>query len=147
MGIELVSTMPQGVHTSTRVALAVPPGIYTPLKAWADMDGRPVASLCLYLIEVAVRQAQLDGIAPKPKRVDIEEEPKEVSTSSNWGLPADRTTVVMKKQEPTDEKTFTKFYEDKLAEAKLQGLIEDVPKTKEEKQARMLSLLAELANV
>ena len=136
--------MPQGVHTSTRVALAVPPGIYTPLKAWADSEVRPVASLCMYLIEVAVRQAQLDGIAPKPKMTDVEEEPKEVSTNQ-WGLPTDRTTVVMKKQEPTQEKSFTKFYEDKLAEAKLQGLIEDVPKTKEEKQARMLSLLAELA--
>ena len=138
--------MPQGVHTSTRVALAVPPGIYTPLKAWADSEGRPVASLCMYLIEVAVRQAQLDGIAPKPKMTDVEEEPKEVSTNQ-WGLPADRTTVVMKKQESTNDKSFTKFYEDKLAEAKLQGLIEDVPKTKEEKQARMLSLMAELANI
>ena len=138
--------MPQGVHTSTRVALAVPPGIYTPLKAWADSEVRPVASLCMYLIEVAVRQAQLDGIAPKPKMTDVEEEPKEVSTNQ-WGLPTDRTTMVMKKQEPTQEKSFTKFYEDKLAEAKLQGLIEDVPKTKEEKQARMLSLMAELANI
>ena len=143
--------MPQGVHTSTRVALAVPPGIYTPLKAWADSEVRPVASLCMYLIEVAVRQAQLDGIAPKPKMTDVEEAPKEVSTnhgsrpSGAWGLPTDRTAVVMKKQEPTQEKSFTKFYEDKLAEAKLQGLIEDVPKTKEEKQARMLSLIAELA--
>ena len=100
----------------------------------------------MYLIEVAVRQAQLDGIAPKPKMTDVEEEPKEVSTNQ-WGLPTDRTTMVMKKQEPTQEKSFTKFYEDKLAEAKLQGLIEDVPNTKEEKQARMLSLLAELANV
>ena len=136
--------MPQGVHTSTRVALAVPPGIYTPLKSWADSEGRPVASLCMYLIEVAVRQAQLDGIAPKPKMTDVEEEPKEVSTNQ-WGLPTDRTTVVMKKQESTNDKSFTKFYEDKLAEAKLQGLIEDVPKTKEEKQARMLSLIAELA--
>ena len=136
--------MPQGVHTSTRVALAVPPGIYTPLKAWADSEVRPVASLCMYLIEVAVRQAQLDGIAPKPKMTDVEEEPKEVSTNQ-WGLPTDRTTVVMKKQESTNDKSFTKFYEDKLAEAKLQGLIEDVPKTKEEKQARMLSLIAELA--
>lgn len=141
--------MPQGVHTSTRVALAVPPGVYTPLKAWADMDGRPVASLCLYLIEVAVRQAQLDGIAPKPvlNQYDTEPEPKE-EPSNSWGLPADRTTVVMKKREPVapDEKSFTKYYEDRLAEAKLQGLIEDVPKTKEEKQAKLLSLIAELQN-
>jgi hypothetical protein len=56
--------MPKGAHTSTRVALAVPPKIYEQLKAWAEYEGRPVASLCMYLIEHSLRQAQKDGIAP-----------------------------------------------------------------------------------
>ena len=56
--------MPQGKHSSVRVALAVPPKLHEQLAQWADDEGRPVASLCMYLIEQALRQAQREGIAP-----------------------------------------------------------------------------------
>ena len=56
--------MAQGQHSSIRVALAVPPKLHEQLKAWADYEGRPVASLCMYLIEHSLRAAQRDGIAP-----------------------------------------------------------------------------------
>ena len=56
--------MAQGKHTSIRVALAVPPKIHEQLAAWAEYEGRPVASLCMYLIEHSLRQAQKEGLAP-----------------------------------------------------------------------------------
>jgi hypothetical protein len=56
--------MPKGVHSSVRVALAVPPKLHEQLSAWAEYEGRPVASLCMYLIEHSLRQAQKEGIAP-----------------------------------------------------------------------------------
>jgi hypothetical protein len=56
--------MPKGIHSSIRVALAVPPKIHEQLSAWAEYEGRPVASLCMYLIEHSLRQAQKEGIAP-----------------------------------------------------------------------------------
>jgi hypothetical protein len=56
--------MPQGKHSSIRVALAVPPKLHEQLSAWAEYEGRPVASLCMYLIEHSLRQAQKEGIAP-----------------------------------------------------------------------------------
>ena len=56
--------MPQGVHKSIRVALAIPPKLHEQLSAWADYEGRPVASLCAYLVENSLRQAQKEGIAP-----------------------------------------------------------------------------------
>lgn len=57
--------MPAGKHTSVRVALAVPPKIHEQLSEWAEYEGRPLASLCMYLIEKALRDAQREGIAPK----------------------------------------------------------------------------------
>ena len=56
--------MASGKHTSIRVALAVPPKLHEQLAAWAESEGRPMASLCMYLIEQSLRQAQKDGIAP-----------------------------------------------------------------------------------
>jgi hypothetical protein len=56
--------MPKGTHSSVRVALAVPPKLHEQLEAWAAWEGRPLASLCLYLVEQSLRQAQRDGIAP-----------------------------------------------------------------------------------
>jgi hypothetical protein len=89
--------MPKGVHSSIRVALAVPPKLHEQLSAWAEYEGRPVASLCMYLIEHSLRQAQKEGIAPsfgtegqndpidsyeftgtrRKKPVSTEEEPKD----------------------------------------------------------------------
>jgi hypothetical protein len=40
-----------GQHSSIRVALAIPPKLHEQIKVWADYEGRPVASLCMYLIE------------------------------------------------------------------------------------------------
>ena len=57
--------MAAGKHTSIRVALAVPPKIHEQLAAWAEYEGRPMASLCMYLIEERLRTAQREGIAPK----------------------------------------------------------------------------------
>lgn len=56
--------MPAGKHSSVRVALAVPPLLHEQLSEWADAEGRPVASLCMYLVENGLRQAQREGIAP-----------------------------------------------------------------------------------
>lgn len=57
--------MAAGKHTSIRVALAVPPALHDQISAWAEAEGRPVASLCMFLIEQSLRQAQREGIAPK----------------------------------------------------------------------------------
>lgn len=56
--------MPAGKHSSVRVALAVPPKIHEALSEWAEHEGRPVAQLCMYLIENSLREAQRDGLAP-----------------------------------------------------------------------------------
>jgi hypothetical protein len=58
--------MPRGGHTGTRVALAVPPGLYQQVSDWADAEGRPVAALCMALVEQGIRQAQADGLIPGP---------------------------------------------------------------------------------
>jgi hypothetical protein len=64
-------TMPQGKHSSIRVALAVPPKLHEQLQIWADFEGRPVASLCLALVEQGLRQAQRDGYAPSISNPDL----------------------------------------------------------------------------
>lgn len=56
--------MPKGQHTSVRVALAVPPKLHEQLGSWAEYEGRPIASLCLYLVEKGLREAQREGLAP-----------------------------------------------------------------------------------
>jgi hypothetical protein len=35
--------MPKGIHSSIRVALAVPPKLHEQLSAWAEYEGRPGA--------------------------------------------------------------------------------------------------------
>lgn len=61
--------MPKGQHSGVRVAMSVPPGLHKQLSWWAEMEGRPVASLCLAVIEGGLRQAQKDGIAPSIMQV------------------------------------------------------------------------------
>jgi len=46
---------------SKRVGLTVPDSIYAKLEKWADQDGRPLANLCNFLIEKAVREAEERG--------------------------------------------------------------------------------------
>ena len=142
MGSNEVSRMASGQHTSVRVALAVPPRLHEQLKGWAEYEGRPIASLCMYLIENSLRQAQKDGIAPSFKQEQEGESP----TIDRWKMETEfRGSRFVSSAEPHEEKKrFTQFYEDKLAEAKLRGDVEEVAKTKEEKQAKLLALLAEL---
>ena len=106
--------MPAGKHSSIRVALAVPPKLHEQLKQWADYEGRPVASLCMYIIENSLRQAQKDGIAPSfgnENSDGIERvEPRFLGHRFE-------TTA---KQESDKDKRFTQMYEDKLAEKKVE---------------------------
>jgi len=134
--------MPKGTHTSIRVALAVPPRLHDQIKAWADYEGRPIASLCMYLIENSLRQAQKDGIAPSFRQEQEDTKP----VIDRWKMETEfKGNRFVSAAEPLEEKKrFTQFYEDKLAEAKLRGEVEEVPKTKEEKQAKLLALLADL---
>lgn len=57
---------PRSAHVGRRVALAVPPGLYQQIEDWAEAEGRPVASLCMGLIEQGIRAAQVDGLIPGP---------------------------------------------------------------------------------
>lgn len=117
--------MPKGEHSSIRVALAVPPKLHEQLKAWAEYEGRPVASLCMYLIENSLRQAQRDGIAPSFSNEEIDKidkvEPRFLGHRYE-------TTA---RQESEQEKRFTQMYEDKLAEER-------------RKKEKLLTLLQEL---
>ena len=92
--------MPAGKHVSKRVALAVPPKLHEQLEAWAEYEGRPLASLCLSLIETGLRDAQKAGLAPsfsteKPQQADSSNEMSSevVMTNNNsarkWGLKDD----------------------------------------------------------
>ena len=102
--------MPQGAHTSVRVALAVPPKLHEQLKVWAEYEGRPVASLCMYLIENSLRQAQKDGIAPS---FGSEGEGDGIERVEPRFLGHRYETTA-----PDKEKRFTQFYEDRIASKK-----------------------------
>jgi hypothetical protein len=125
--------MPKGIHSSIRVALAVAPKIHEQLKAWADYEGRPVASLCMYLIEHSLRQAQRDGIAPSFANEEVDRIDKvEPGPIPRFLGHRYETTA---KQESGQDKRFTQMYEDKLAEAKLE---------EERKKEKLFQLLQEL---
>lgn len=98
-----------GKHTSVRVALAVPPKLHEQLKGWADYEGRPVASLCMYLIENSLRQAQRDGIAPSFGN-DLSTDER-IGKWEGWRHSSTAPDEV-------EEKRFTQMYEDKMAEKK-----------------------------
>ena len=94
--------MPAGKHTSVRVALSVPPTLHSQLEEWAGYEGRPVASLCLFLIEKSLREAQRDGIAPK------------------YGSSIDNVEGVLEDAGVEPErgrKRFSEYYKDKLKES------------------------------
>jgi len=112
--------MPKGIHSSIRVALAVAPKLHEQLKAWADYEGRPVASLCMYLIEQSLRQAQREGIAP--------------SFSNEGVAPAVKVSTTVR-QGAGEGKRFTQFYEDRVAEEKMK---------EERKKEKIFQLLQEL---
>ena len=127
--------MPAGQHSSIRVALAVPPKLHEQLKVWADYEGRPVASLCMFLIENSLRAAQRDGIAPSFGN-DVATEQR----SGKWEGYRHATTAHRSESDPTGEhKRFTQFMEDKIAKQKLAKQT-----ASEAKKDKLLALLEEL---
>ena len=140
MGMYEQKTMPAGQHSSIRVALAMPPKLHEQIKAWADYEGRPVASLCMYLIEHSLRAAQRDGIAPSfGNETEVEER------IGKWEGYR-HATVIRKDEGPlpevSEDKRFTQFMEDKVAEAKARGI--GIQEGRGEKAERLLALLQEL---
>jgi len=103
--------MAAGKHTSIRVALAVPPRIHEQLAAWAEYEGRPMASLCMYLIEKSLREAQREGIAPKFDEVvgmvmdDQSEGTKAVMLEEHRRALAEEVVRTEKYTKPFDEMT------------------------------------------
>lgn len=128
--------MPQGQHSSIRVALAVPPKLHEQLKEWAEYEGRPIASLCMYLIENSLRQAQKDGIAPSYGNEAGGEERIGKWEGYRYETTA-RTAETTAPPEGEERKRFTQFYEDRIAERKT------VEKTKKDV---ILAALQELMN-
>lgn len=98
--------MASGKHTSVRVALAVPPALHDQIAAWAEAEGRPVASLCMFLIEQSLRQAQREGIAPKFGEVvdQLMEDHPELEPKDRRAL-AEEVVRTEKYNKPFDEMT------------------------------------------
>ena len=114
--------MPSGKHKGTRVALSVPPGIYNQIDQWAEAEGRPVASLCMSLIEQAVRKAVADGICPSVEQT--KENDPYLNTKPGVTavrLPEAEAKEVMRRAENNKDKTFTQQMMDKLAESVVVG--------------------------
>jgi predicted DNA-binding protein len=55
---------------SKRVGLTMPDTIHEKLERWAKAEGRPVANLCNFLIEKAVREAEEAGAIPAAVTVE-----------------------------------------------------------------------------
>jgi hypothetical protein len=51
---------------SKRVGITVPDTIHDKLERWARAEGRPLANLCNFLLEKAVRDAEERGEIPPP---------------------------------------------------------------------------------
>lgn len=49
---------------SKRINVTVPDVIGEQLEVWAEMEGRPVANLCNFILEKAVREAEQQGSLP-----------------------------------------------------------------------------------
>ena len=125
--------MPAGQHSSIRVALAIPPKLHEQIKAWADYEGRPVASLCMFLIENSLRAAQRDGIAPSFSN----DTPTEARTVKWEGY--QRSTTAPQHDPNGEHKRFTQFMEDKIAQQKLAKQT-----ASEAKKDKLLAILEEL---
>ena len=103
LGIRRNEIMGAGKHTSIRVALAVPPALHEQISAWAEAEGRPVASLCMFLIEQSLRQAQRDGIAPS------------LTTENTGDVPSFPGMTVTQVNKKRDGKSFTNTIHDRIA--------------------------------
>jgi hypothetical protein len=53
---------------SKRIGVTVPDKIHSRLEQWADLEGRPLANLCNFLLEKAVREAVERGDLPPRNR-------------------------------------------------------------------------------
>lgn len=49
---------------SKRIGVTVPDKIHARLEQWAELEGRPLANLCNFLLEKAVREAVDKGDLP-----------------------------------------------------------------------------------
>ena len=49
---------------SKRVGVTLPDTIYNKLETWAKAEGRPLANLCNFLLEKAIRDAERAGEFP-----------------------------------------------------------------------------------
>jgi hypothetical protein len=49
---------------SKRIGVTVPDKIHGRLEQWAELEGRPLANLCNFLLEKAVREAVERGDLP-----------------------------------------------------------------------------------
>ncbi|NEP01652.1 MAG: hypothetical protein F6K58_23945 [Symploca sp. SIO2E9] len=50
---------------SKRVFLTLPDSVYENLEQWASSQGRPIANLAAFLVEVAVAEAEEAGKIPQ----------------------------------------------------------------------------------
>lgn len=57
--------MTDGNAMSKRIGLTVPDTIHEKLERWAKAEGRPLANLCNFLLEKAVRDAEEKGELPQ----------------------------------------------------------------------------------
>ncbi|MGB3768523.1 MAG: hypothetical protein WA947_18345 [Phormidesmis sp.] len=55
---------------SKRVNLTLPNSVYQDLEAWAEIQGRPPASLGAFLVELSIMNAKRAGDYPKVKQQD-----------------------------------------------------------------------------
>jgi predicted DNA-binding protein len=58
--------MTNGHSMSKRVGITLPDTIHDKLGRWAKAEGRPLANLCNFLLEKAVREAEEKGDIPPP---------------------------------------------------------------------------------
>ena len=65
--------MTESSDMSKRIGLTIPDAINEKLERWAEAEGRPVANLCNFVIEKAVREAEERGHIPEQKKAPVPE--------------------------------------------------------------------------
>ena len=60
--------MAESNDMSKRIGLTLPDAINEKLERWAEAEGRPVANLCNFVIEKAVREAEERGQIPEQQK-------------------------------------------------------------------------------
>lgn len=59
--------MPGEPAMSKRVYITLPDAVYLEMERWAKLEGRPVANLCNFLLERALKDAKANGELPPEK--------------------------------------------------------------------------------